>query len=203
MKRLLQISLLLINFYQANAQDNSFYAKGYLLYGKDTTPCKIWITPPSISFDDTLFTWQNEQEVIVVATQNEKLTGFGITETGYATHFGRVKLASHHGMKIYVCKKIVTGVAELYEYPYLEITKAPDSYQLEHQKRYLYFIGRTDSNPAAFPVLLNPPKKKTVAAVLKGFQPVENADKNIFSPEELVNLVIQFNNWYPPTKKQQ
>lgn len=200
MKYRLYIFFLLLISGRVHAQESGFYANGYLLYGKDTSWCKVWINPASLKFTDTLITWQYDQQIPVVFPAQTRLTGFGITEPGYISHYGRVKFKTHNGEKVSPCRKIVTGTAELYEHPYMEMRKAPNSFQLEYRQFFLYFIGRTDEDPASFPVLLNPPKKKKVAAVLKNFPGLKDPEANVYTGTELAGLVMQFNEWFHQTK---
>jgi hypothetical protein len=196
MKKIICIvfSLCTINI-AGKGQDNSFYAKGYLLNNKDTTWCKIWFNPKAPYFNDNITTWQNEEAKVISLENNKDLIGFGITEEGYQTHLGRIRVQGLNSWIFLYVKKVVTGVVELYEYKYTFVEKKQTSFDISGENFSAYYICRTDINPAAYPTWLKQLKKKKIVPFLKGFPELEKIVDEIMTPKEIADLLIQYNVW--------
>jgi len=192
--------LIYIQTASINAQDNSFYAKGYLLNNKDTSWTKIWFNPNSPYFQEEITVWQNEETKTISLADNKELTGFGIIEEGYQIHFGKVRSQGLKSWLYFYAKKIVTGTVELYELPLFAVRKDPESYKLLRENYSDYYIARTDNNSTSYPTLLNQLKKNKISPFLKGYPGLADIPNETLTPERLAELIKQYNTWYKNSK---
>ncbi len=178
------------------AQNQGFYADGYLLYNKDTSWCKIWFDPANPDFNDSLTTWYKDEGKTILLENNKDLSGFGIVQRGYKTDFGKIRL---QGLKSWIytyAKKLVSGTVELYEVPFTEMKKDPASMKLLREEFAAYYIARTDNNSSAYPTQLKQLKKKKIAPFLPEYPELKDVTDNTMTAEEVAGLLRRYNAWY-------
>ena len=177
------------------AQDQGFYADGYLLYNKDTSWCKIWFDPSNYNFSDSLITWNKDEEKVIPLINNKELAGFGIIQKGYKMDFGKIRL---QGLKSWVytyTKKLVTGAVELYELPFTEMKKDPGSMKLLREEFAAYYIARTDKPTSDFPTQLKQLRKKKIAPFLPDYPELKEMN-DVMTAEEVAGLIRRYNAWF-------
>jgi hypothetical protein len=193
MKKLLLIILTGLIISKSNSQKAEYYANGYLLYGKDTTWCKIWFNPSSPFFKASISTWQKDTTVEISLVKNNTLTGFGIIDEDYNLHWGRIIVDGKSGkINMYVLK-IVAGTLELYEHHYVKVSTLRGTMNTTRQDYFNYYLGRTDANPILEPALLKSLKKKFVLPFISDNKKLCEELKEKLTPEELVAIVIRYN----------
>lgn len=187
--------------HHAVAQDKSFFAKGYLLHFKDTTPCRIWLNPDAPYFKADLTVWINDTSRIISLNRNDSLTGFGITETGYERHLGKIKAElPGRTVPIYV-PKLVTGPVEIYEHIFM-MTITNHSTEVTRKENYVnYYIGKTDSTDYQPAELVRSFTVKKMHRYFGDFSELGKIKEKKITPEQLIDLARAYNDWYIQKKQ--
>lgn len=185
-----------------SAQDKSFFANGYVLNNKDTTWCRIWLDPDKPYFNSELVIWLNDEVSKVLSlSNNDSLTGFGITEKGYEQDLGKV-ITELPAKKIVVyAKKLVTGPAELYRYAF-SIVKTNQSTEVTTRENYEhYYLGRTDTREFQMPEIIYSLSVKKIKSFFADYPGIAAITRKYLTTDELITLVQQYNEWYQQNKK--
>lgn len=193
MKKLLLIILTGLIISKSNSQKAEYYANGYLLYGKDTTWCKIWFNHSSPFFKASITTWQKDTTVEISLINNNTLTGFGITDDDYNLHYGRIKVDGKSGKVNMYVLKIVAGTLELYEQHYTRVAAIQGTMNITRKDYFNYYLGRTDATPIPEPVLLKSLKKKFILPFISDNKKLCEELQEKLTPEELAAIVIRYN----------
>lgn len=176
----------------SKGQSAEYYANGYLLYGKDTTWCKIWFNPSSPFFKASITTWQKDTAVEISFTDT-KLTGFGITDNDYNLHYGKIIVDGKKGKTNMYVLKIVAGTLELYEHHYVLVATVRGTLNTTRKDYFNYYLGRTDIEPASTPVKLPALKKKFILPFISDNKKLCDELQEKLTPEELAAVVIRYN----------
>lgn len=189
------ILLGLIGLIAANCfgQNAAYYADGYLLYGKDTSRCKIWFNPASPYFNKSITVWQNDRAVNISLIKNQSLTGFGITDNDYDLHYGKIEFDGKKGKADLYVLKIVAGVLELYEYHYVLFATLRGTIKTTQKDYFNYYLKRTDTNPDSYPTLLSALTKKNILPFINDNKTLSEEIKEKLTPEELFEVVVRYN----------
>lgn len=186
----------------SQAQDKSFFASGYLLYCKDTTWCRIWLDPEVPYFKSELTVWLNEEvSKIISLTNNDNLTGFGITEKGYEQHLGKINADLPYRKVTMYVNKLVTGAVEIYRHVYQMVVTNRTSLATKRDNYENYYIGRTDTGICRMPGLLRSFSVKKISAYLNNFPEMKTMTSKNLTPEELILLVNRYNEWCQQNKQ--
>lgn len=177
-----------------------FFVDGYLLYGKDTTKCRLWYEPGNFNFNDSLTIWADEKSSAIALNKKDNLVGLGITHLEYKSDYGKIRLQGTNSLIYSFAKKLVTGTVELYELPITVMKKDPSSLKLIKESFSDYYITRTDNDKFEWPVFIKQLKKKKIADFIFNFPGLKEIKEDMLFPEQAVALVKEYNEWFKNNK---
>jgi len=171
MKLYIFISALLTVPLLSDAQDAPFFAKGYLIYNKDTTWCKIWFDPQRPQYKGKIIVQYDEQQVReILFIRKDSLDGFGIIEKDYVFHYGKVNFKGWNFLATVYPRKLVAGTVELMKY-----RTASYTYGIQNDPTIFkhYYINRTDVNRISLPKKITSLKMKKIVPFIREYPELE------------------------------
>lgn len=196
MKGLIGLLVMLTYASGTKGQSYGYYLDGYLLIKKDTTRCKLWFNPDTPYFKNELNALINYESRIISLEKNDSLSGFGIVSQEYKVDYGKIRLQGLNSWEYNYARKIVTGIVELYEYPFFLVKRDTASMGLIREKVSAYFISRTDNEKKDYPEFIKSMRIKKIAKYLNSYPDIGKLPDREMSPDELAELLRTYNSWF-------